>query len=93
MKEMHSFYCLCWNQPINNQYCGQTSPCSSYDDCKYVSVVCIRKTEKKEVYLLTGPRHYTAHLRPYSEVVREERMQERKREPVHRHVCEPGVLL
>ena len=42
--------------------------------------------KKIEVYLLTGPGNYTAHLRPYSEVIREGRLQERDREPAHRPV-------
>ena len=43
--------------------------------------------KKIEVYLLTGPGNYTAHLRPQSKLVREERMQERKREPSSTQAC------
>lgn len=43
--------------------------------------------EKIKVYLLTGPGNYIAHLRPHSEVVREERIQERKREPASTQAC------
>ena len=49
--------------------------------------------KKIEVYLLTGPGNYTAHLRPYSEVIREGRMQEREREPAHRPVWAWGSAL
>ena len=44
------------------------------------SAIPIRKLWKNKGLLLTGLGSYTAHLRPHSEVVRGERMRERKGE-------------
>ena len=47
MEEMHRISVLCWNQPTDNQYYGQTSPCGSYYDRKTAFSNTHQETLKK----------------------------------------------
>lgn len=68
-------YCfVCQSHPVYSQYCGWSSPCGFYYDCKTPFNNNHQETEaKKKGLLLISPRNYMAHLGPHSKVARRKR--------------------
>lgn len=72
MQAPHKHFSFC------SQCCGSTGPCASYFDCKtHLSNETSRELQKKkkEIFLLTSPEGYVAHLQLHSRTTGRERKQ------------------